>query len=132
MLNQHPLQAMIEGFSNQWQRERAQTQLTLGKLIAVLEALPADALVPGLHAPHSYRGYYCDLAFEREPGSWRRAADVLDDCRGAMGQVFEGYKGGEFMMGANTPVWVARWGSSGMRLMGLEPEKDPILVPDDT
>lgn len=37
------MQAMVNGLSAQRQRERAETQMTLGKLIDELEAMPAHA-----------------------------------------------------------------------------------------
>ena len=36
-----------------------------------------------------------------------------------MGQVFEGYKGGDFMMGALTPLWVAAYGNCGNKLLAI-------------
>lgn len=112
------IQALVDGLSAQWQRERAETQLTLGGLIAALEAMPPDAPVANLSEAHSYRGYYCDLAFEQSGGA-RPAADLLADCRAAMGQVFEGYKGGDFVMGALTPLWVASYGCCGLKLLAV-------------
>lgn len=113
------LQALVDGMSAQWQRERAETQMTLGKLIAALEAMPSDAEVTNLNSPHSYRGYYSDLAFERGEGT-RPAAELLAECKAAMGQVFEGYKGGDYVMGALTPLWVSEYGhSSGEKLMAV-------------
>ena len=113
------LQALIDGKSAQWQRERAATQLTLGALIAALEAMPEGSQVANLIGPHSYRGYYCDLYFERGEGT-RPAAELLASCRGAMGQVFTGYKGGDFVMGALTPLWISTYGhSSGTKLLAV-------------
>lgn len=123
------IQALLDGMSVRWQRERAETQMTLGKLIAVLENMPADSEVVNLAGAHSYRGYYTDLAFEHEEGT-RRAAELLAECKGAMGQVFEGYKGGDFVMGALTPVWVASYGYCGQKLMALNPD-GTIEVADD-
>lgn len=117
-MNENHLQALMDGMSAQWQRERAETQLTLGGLIAALEAMPFDAQVANLDDEHSYRGYYRDLAFERLDGT-RPAGELLADCRAAMGQVFEGYKGGEFVMGAKTPLWVASYGCCGEKLMAV-------------
>jgi hypothetical protein len=113
MLN---MQALVDGMSAQWQRERAATQLTLGALIAALEKMPADAQVANLRDPDSYRGYYSDLYFERHDGT-RPAAELLAECKAAMGQVFTGYKGGDFVMGALTPLWVATYGCCGPKLM---------------
>jgi hypothetical protein len=112
------MQALIDGMSAQWQRERAETQLTLGALIAALEKMPSDAQVANLRDPDSYRGYYSDLYFERHDGT-RPAAELLVECKGAMGQVFTGYKGGEFVMGALTPLWVASYGCCGRKIMAV-------------
>jgi hypothetical protein len=116
------LQALVDGMSAQWQKDRAQTQMTLGKLIDCLEAMPSTETVPNICKPHSYRGYYSDLAFEQKDGL-RPAGELLDECRAAMGEVFIGYKGGEFVMGRNTPLWISTYGnSSGLRLMDLSPD----------
>ena len=124
------LQAMIDSFSARWQRERAETQLTLGKLIAALKAMPADALVANLGNAHSYRGYYSDLAFEPLEGVCS-AAELLEECKDAMGDVFEGYKGGDFVMGALTPLWVASYGCCGKKLMAVNAGGEIETAEDD-
>ena len=124
------MQALIDGMSAQWQRERAETQMTLGKLIAALEAMPEGAEVANLNSAHSYRGYYSDLAFERDEGM-RQAADLLDECNAAMGKVFCGYKGGDFVMGELTPVWVASYGCCGQKLMAMHAGGDVETAEDD-
>ncbi len=40
--------------------------MTLEELINRLKELPPDLRMDGLCNPHSYRGYYCELAFERD------------------------------------------------------------------
>lgn len=112
------LQALVDGMSRQWQKKRAASQMTLGSLIARLESIPPDAPVVNLKGPHSYRGYYDDLAFHQEEGT-RPASELLADCKAAMGQVFQGYKGGDFVMGALTPVWVADYGQCGEKLIEI-------------
>ena len=124
------LQSLVDGMSAQWQRERAETQMTLGKLISVLEAMPEGAEVANLNSAHSYRGYYSDLAFEQDEGT-RPAADLLAECKAAMGNVFCGYKGGDFVMGALTPVWVASFGCCGPKLMALHVGGEMETVEDD-
>lgn len=124
------IQALMDGMSAQWQRERAETQMTLGKLIDALEAMPEGAEVANLNSAHSYRGYYIDLAFERDEGT-RPAADLLDECKAAMGQVFCGYKGGDFVMGALTPVWLASYGRCGQKLMALHAGGEIETAQDD-
>jgi hypothetical protein len=117
-MNQSFLQAAVDGMAAQWQKDRAASQMTLGDMIDTLSAMAPDAQVANLTDAHSYRGYYCDLAFEREAGT-RPAAELLADCRAAMGEVFTGYKGGDYTMGRNTPVWVASYGCCGDRLMAI-------------
>ncbi len=113
------------------ERFQRSPQITLGELIERLEALPLTYLGSdgeerpkpivfdfcGAQPHHltSWRGAYAELAivptFESvKPPS---AVMVLAMLRDALGHTFEGYKGGEFTMDAQTPVWVARWGESG-------------------
>lgn len=123
-------QALIDGLSAQWQAERSQAQMTLGKLIDRLEELPPDRLIESLVNPHSYRGYYTDLSFELNDSS-ATAAELLASCRSCMGAVFEGYKGGDFQMGRNTPVWVANYGQCGKKIMSLNDDGTFTLEDDE-
>lgn len=124
------IQALVDGMSAQWQRERAETQMTLGKMIEELEAMSPTATVPNIGEAHSYRGYYSDLAFTHGEGE-RPAADLLRECRAAMGQVFDGYKGGDFVMGACTPVWIASYGCCGNKLMAIVEGQELEMQADD-
>lgn len=124
------LKAIMDGWSADMQRQRAKTQMTLGKLIAALEAMPGNAEVANLRRAHSYRGYYDDLAFERDAGT-RPAVDLLTECRAAMGRLFCGYKGGDFLMGEWTPVWIAEYGCSGLKLMSLDADGNVKTAVDD-
>lgn len=112
------IQALMDGLKSGWQRERAETQMTLGEMIATLEDMHSIARIDGLGEPHSYRGYYEDLAFEKTEGIMR-VGELLDLCKSAMGKAYEGYKGGTFVMGEMTPVWVAYYGQTGKRLIAI-------------
>lgn len=105
-------------------------QMTLGKLIDALGAMPEGAEVANFNSAHSYRGYYSDLAFEYAEGT-RPAADLLAECKAAMWRVFRGYKGGDYVMGALTPVWLASYGCCGSKLMALHAGGDVETVKDD-
>lgn len=109
------MQHIVDGLSAHWKKERAQTQMTLGELIDRLEQLPPDMMIDGLCRPHSYRGYYSDLAFEYN--GKMPVHEAIQVCRSCMGEIFEGYKGGDFCMGRDTPVWRAFYGSCGNRIM---------------
>lgn len=130
----HPMQAMLDGMSAAWQAERSKTQMTLGEMVAWLESRAPEEVVMGLGGLMSYRGYYSDLAFEPTQTP-RTVADLLAECRKAMGKVFEGYKGGDFLMGETTPLWVAGYGeSSAPRVMGMTETApyQPVLAPEDS
>ena len=123
MNNINPMQVLVDAWSVESKRERAATQMTLGSLIAALEKMPPDSLITGLGNAHSYRGYYSDLAFQPQMEQVT-AANLLGQCRAAMGRVFEGYKGGDYVMGETTPVWAAHYGTTGgaKKLIALNPD----------
>lgn len=102
--------------------------ITLGDLIRYLERFPANArFAIGFGGPHSYRGYYDELAFERRDDVAVR--DMLADARGAVGTTYQGYKGGNYTMSLDTPVWLAAYGCSGvpMRLKPIQPPEVFVL-----
>lgn len=84
-------------------------------------------------SPHyfdSYRGYYDHLAicFHDAP-QCVTAADFLAKLKAADGQVFTGYKGGEFRMGPRTPVWVANHGDcDSTAIVGLMVESRRVTI----
>ena len=95
-------------------------QLTLGELILKLEAvgnkeLPVVFDVGKYHPTDidSWRGRYNELALnyvtKGEPLSVR---DITAFLRGTVGSIHTGYKGGDYLMGKTTPVWVANYGDS--------------------
>lgn len=130
MLNQQYLQAMVDGMTAQWQKERAEIQMTLGSLLKTLEELPDQTKkIKGIGQPHSYRGYYSDLAFEPTEDEVPVYALVELLSTNCMGRTFEGYKGGDFVMGERTPLWISGYGvKSGQRLMELDTTGD-VIVP---
>lgn len=66
----------------------------------------------------SYRGYYDHLALGYCLDDWNNeecgitVKGLVKKLRHAIGQTFEGYKGGDFTMGPQTPVWLANYGRS--------------------
>lgn len=88
---------------------------TLGQLIETLKELPQDKIAAdGIGRPHSYRGYYDELAFE--PVQNVSVADMLAAAKDALGATYRGYKGGTYKMGEWTPVWLAHYGECGEQL----------------
>ncbi len=89
--------------------------LLLGELITELEKVNPDLrVVRGFGPASSYRGYYDHVAFAPAPNTL--VGDMLRDARFALGNIFSGWKGGEFNMTAYTPVWLANRGCVGERL----------------
>lgn len=86
--------------------------MTLDDLLTQLgEADQALVLPHAFNNPHSYRGYYDELAFE--PAENITVGDVAAAAWSAMDETFTGYKGGEFTMTGDTTCWMAYEGSSG-------------------
>lgn len=91
--------------------------LTLGGIIARLEREDPNRVLPiGFANPHSYRGYYDQLAFE--PVADITVGDVLAAAKSAVGVTFEGYKGGEFLMTESTDCWISPHGESADNRIG--------------
>lgn len=88
--------------------------MTLGELIAALEealetADPEMVVPVGFANPHSYRGYYDELAFE--PVAGVTVGSMLACAKGALGSMYQGWKGGEYVMGEHTNVWLSKEGA---------------------
>lgn len=91
--------------------------MSLGALIEILETEDPNKVVPfGFHKPHSYRGYYDELAFE--PARDVKVSSMLADCRRALDATFTGYKGGEYTMRAYTLCWLSMYGYTSEEILG--------------
>lgn len=86
--------------------------MNLKSLIEELEKLPPGDIPPiGFANPHSYRGYYDELAFE--PTKNVSFGEMLEAAKSARGATFEGYKGGKYTMHDYTDCYLAAWGRLG-------------------
>lgn len=126
---QNHMQMLVNGLAAEHKKDRAKTQMTLGGLIDRLQELDQSMQMEGIYAGHSYRGYYSDLAFERCES--REVGGVLDAIKACMGETFEGYKGGDFDMGRNTPVWIANYGSCGTRIMAVNDDGSIVTADEE-
>lgn len=103
---------------------KTSAQLTLGELILKMEGKDLSKTVvfdDGKHFPtglSSWRGSYDELALEYSDGQGIESsykpmtgADFVEKLKKAVGETYTGYKGGDFVMGKTTPVWVANYGS---------------------
>jgi len=99
---------------------RKEYHLTLGELLDHLEKLECkeEKLIPSLCNPHSYRGYYTDLAFalSDNPLSIDDTICLLKNC---LGKTFDGYKGGSYTMNRDAPLWCAEYGDTGYAIIDI-------------
>jgi len=104
------------------ERMKTSPQLTLGEMILKLESVKNKDL-PVVFDVKPYRpvnidswhGSYNELAL-KYVGNESRAFTVTELLRllkSVIGRTLTGYKGGEYLMGKTTPVWVANYGESG-------------------
>ncbi|MCA9878442.1 MAG: hypothetical protein KC442_11690 [Thermomicrobiales bacterium] len=103
-------------------------QLSLGELIAQLEKQdPGHSIqfdfcraIPTTLA--SWRGAYDELAlgFDMD-GKDPSVGELLEHLRTAVGRTYTGWKGGDFVMSLETPVWVANPGDGcNTAIIGVE------------
>lgn len=85
--------------------------MTLDELIAALESADPTQVCPaGFNNPHSYRGYYTDLAFE--PASDITVGEMLAAARSALGTTYIAWKGGDYQMTGDSDCWLSQVGSA--------------------
>lgn len=88
--------------------------MKLGEVIQRLAAENGDLVLPyGIEHPHSYRGYYERLAFELDREQPSTIDDWLALLRSVDGRTFQGWKGGEYVMGLDSLVYIANEGDTG-------------------
>ena len=124
--NPFGLQAIMR---NKIQADRAEqmktsSQLTLGELILKIEQVSPtyinhkekeeDKIVKydfGYFKPTflmSWRGSYCELAIGySEEEKDKTVKEFLKELKEAIGKTYQGYKGGDYVMGKNSPIFEA-------------------------
>lgn len=118
--NPFELQSIVTNAFNKMREESFKTssQLSLGEIISKLEAvknqkLPVVFDVAKYHpiGIDSWRGIYSELALEySDKGKPMIVSEFLKMLKNTIGKTLTGYKGGDFLMGKTTPVWVANYG----------------------
>jgi len=129
------IQRLIQIINDTGARERSKYQGTIGALIKDLEAVTDKSLpvksdmgwVPSASVL-SYRGYYSDLAIDRG-GPECTAAELLGVLRFALGNTYEGYKGGDYKMTDTTPVWLSSYGEcSAIAIMSARQDEGQVTL----
>ena len=89
--------------------------MVLEDLIEELEKANPDIVCKvGFNNPHSYRGYYDQLAFE--PVEDITVGEMLEAAKEALGSTYTGWKGGEYTMSEYTDCHLANRGNTGEEL----------------
>lgn len=138
-------QALFDAFSAKAKAERlaGSSQLTLGELILTLEKfdpgmpIKVERVAPTNDDPslwnygdvESYRGYYSDLYIDYTYNDERTVEYALDNLRSAVGETFEGYKGGDYTMSRHTPIWVDQYSCcDGIGVIGAEDRDGTVVI----
>lgn len=115
MITQNYIDNILDGF----RKERSLSQMTLGALINILKYLPKNSKIENICNPHSYRGYYSDLSFEKIDGT-RTVDSLLNELQEkCLNKIFKGYKGGDFCMREDAPLWIAEYGNCGQKIISI-------------
>ena len=102
--------------------------MNIKQLKTTLEKFSPDTiLVNAPHKPHSYRGYYEQLSFERS-GEDATVGEFLALLESCIGKSFTGYKGGEFVMNLDTIVNIADYGNTGGEIEGVYCDEDGVFL----
>ena len=123
------LQMYFKGFSEGLRVMRSKTQMTLQTLTERLDAL-GSVKITGLIFAHSYRGYYSDIAFSLDKKN-AQAKNVAKMIRRCIGKTYRGYKGGDFKMDCDTPVWLANYGDIGRKLISINDDGTFVTAEDN-
>lgn len=106
--------------------------MRLGGLIETLRDLPGDLPVrydDGTYPQEfaSYRGYYENLTLVPgdEPATVK---DLLMKAEAANGATFQGWKGGDYTMALDTPVWADDYGNAYGHGIGMVTASDTEVV----
>lgn len=122
------IQKMVDNAVAAQRSEEMKTsdQLMVGELILKLQAVSDKSKKvrfdfcdeqQQFYAPNgaeSYRGRYSELALTYDTSPIYPCEKLLSGFEKVIGMTFQGYKGGSYTMGKNTPVWVANYGDSGV------------------
>ena len=121
-------QKVMDMVGDAMRETRKQYHVTLGEMISLLGQADPDAKI-GLTDPHSYRGYYADLALEPTL-ELISVKQLIAQLNLVLDKTLEGYKGGDFLMSADTPVWVAHYGCTGRALLDVDPQNLNLSLKD--
>ncbi len=127
-------------------------QLMLIELILKLEAVENKELYVVFDGEkyhpvdvESWRGSYCELALSYDSefvDDKHNVYEFIAMLKEAMGSTLVGYKGGEYLMGKTTPVWVANYGNTygfkqggdtdSLAVVGVSESETEVVIETET
>jgi hypothetical protein len=113
------IQALLDTIRTAMRDTRKDYHVSLGELIRLLDQADPETLIYYTN-PHSYRGYYHDLAIEPTDLPIK-VFQLNNQLKQILDKELYGYKGGEYLMSADTPVWIAHKGCTGAALVAFDP-----------
>lgn len=140
------IQDLIDNM-NQLNKIQSGKEYNLGNLIKDLEQYKNDdygltevefddGSIPTEFA--SWRGSYCELALGYKEGGLCYAHDLYIEAFNTNNSIFQGYKGGDFIMDLETPIHQANYGKVGVedkkgnynnkKIIGIKEEKDKLII----
>lgn len=123
------IQALMNVMIEAGNRERSNYHVTLGEMIEIARKATGSVKYLDGKAPgdeDSYRGYYSDLSFEDADS--KTASDFLSQLQEALGGTYGGYKGGEYTMNENTPLWRSEYGTTGEAIVSADIVDGDIVI----
>lgn len=107
--------------------------LNLNQVIEALFAMPEGSVVIGLDGDlHSDRGYY-DRSATAHNSTERDAHELADQLNRQIGKEIHGWKGGDYQVNGNLPLYLAEYGDVGPAIIGFvaDPNSgvyEPVLL----
>lgn len=100
---------------------------TIQGLIDMLDPHKGAVVLNASSTVTSYRGYYNQLAIA--PGDGVSVRNLIRVLKGAIGEQFDGYKGGAWTMEPDTNVWLSPYGhSSGLMIVGYDESSRHLIL----
>lgn len=140
------LQKLIDNM-NEMQKIESGKEYNLGDLIkdlekykdydyGLMEVVFDDGSIPAEF--DSWRGSYCELALGYKKDGICHAHSLYVKAFNTNGSIFEGYKGGEFIMDLDTPIHQANYGETGVedeegnydykKIIGVKEEGKKLII----
>lgn len=137
------IQELINNMNNQ-QRIKSGKEYNLGNLIEDFKKYKDDFMqvefddgsIP--EEFDSWRGSYCELALGHSDEGECYINELFRKAFNANGSIYEGYKGGKFVMDLDTPIHQANYGECGVflkngdykekKIIGIKEQEGKIII----